>query len=107
MRTKGEQPEGVCFVQRERSQMTDTIFALATAPGRAAVAVVRISGPRSRETIAALTGKAPRRRGLRVAHLHHNNEPIDQALVLWFAGPASYTGEDVAELHLHGGRAVV
>jgi tRNA modification GTPase len=87
--------------------MTDTIFAVATAPGRAAIAVVRISGPRSRETVTALSGWAPARRELRLAQLAHAGEPIDQALILWFEGPASYTGEDVAELHLHGGRAVV
>lgn len=87
--------------------MADTIFALATAPGRAAVAVVRLSGPSSRETLAALTGHSPFERGMRLARLRHGGEVIDQALVLWFPAPASYTGEDVAELHLHGGRAVV
>ncbi|MDB5453114.1 MAG: tRNA modification GTPase TrmE, partial [Caulobacteraceae bacterium] len=51
--------------------MTDTIFALATAPGRAAVAVVRVSGPLSRETVASLSGRAPTRRGMRLAQLRH------------------------------------
>jgi len=87
--------------------MTDTIFALATAAGRAAVAVVRISGPASRETIAALAGRtpAPRRAALRA--LRADGRKLDDALVLWFPGPGSYTGEDGAELHLHGGPAVV
>src|SRR5436190_12147497 len=88
--------------------MTDTIFALATAPGRAAVAVVRLSGPKSRETLTSLTGRSPGDRGMRLATLKDaGGEAIDQALVLWFPGPGSYTGEDVAELHLHGGTAVV
>jgi tRNA modification GTPase len=86
----------------------DTIFALATAPGRAAVAVVRLSGPGAPEAVRALAGDlpAPRRASLR-GLTDASGDPIDQALVLWFPGPASYTGEDSAELHLHGGRAVV
>ena len=88
--------------------MSDTIFALATAPGRAAVAVMRVSGPMARETLARLSGRAPVRRGMRLAELRDpDGGLIDRALVLWFPGPGSYTGEDVAELHLHGGRAVV
>lgn len=89
--------------------MTDTIFALATPPGRAAVAVVRLSGPASGPAIEALTGKAPpppRRASLR--RLRDSDGAIlDEALVLWTPGPASYTGEDSAELHLHGGPAIV
>ena len=88
--------------------MTDTIYALATAAGRAAVAVVRISGPRTREALRALTPPVPR---TRVASLRTvvdaAGQAIDKGLVLFFRGPASYTGEDVAELHLHGGQAVV
>jgi tRNA modification GTPase len=87
--------------------MSETIFALATAAGRAAVAVVRVSGPGTRNVVAALAGKvpAPRQAGLR--RLRHDGIELDEALVLWFEGPASYTGEDAAEFHLHGGRAVV
>jgi tRNA modification GTPase len=81
----------------------DTIFALATAAGRAAVAVVRLSGPGVREAVAALSGGLPAPRRASVRRLRD----IDQALVLWFPAPASYTGEDCAELHLHGGTAVV
>lgn len=88
--------------------MTDTIFALATPPGRGAVAVIRLSGPAAR---AALTGLdlgdlKPRQASLRRLRDSAGSE-IDQALVLWFPGPASFTGEDCAELHLHGGLAVV
>lgn len=87
--------------------MTDTIFALATPPGRGAIAIVRLSGP---ATDAALTGLGapglkPRMAALRT--LTHEGRVIDQALVLRFPGPNAYTGEDCAELHLHGGRAVV
>jgi tRNA modification GTPase len=87
--------------------VNDTIFALATPPGRGAIAIVRLSGA---GTDAALTrlgagGLKPRLAALRT--LTHDGQWIDQALVLRFPGPASYTGEDCAELHLHGGRAVV
>ncbi|HEY0927639.1 tRNA uridine-5-carboxymethylaminomethyl(34) synthesis GTPase MnmE [Brevundimonas sp.] len=87
--------------------MTDTIFALATPPGRGAIAIVRLSGP---GTDAALTGLGAGGLKARMASLRtltHEGRTIDQALVLRFPGPNSYTGEDCAELHLHGGRAVV
>lgn len=88
--------------------MKDTIFALATAPGRAAVAVVRVSGPQTRPTLAALAGAIPEPRTASLRRLKDaRGLLIDQALVLWFPGPASYTGEDCAELHLHGGSAVI
>ncbi len=88
--------------------MTDTIFALATAAGRAAVAVVRLSGPRAAEAVQALAGEvsAPRRAVVRELR-DSTGELIDGGLVLWFPAPASYTGEDVAELQVHGGPAVV
>jgi tRNA modification GTPase len=88
--------------------MTDTIFAPATAPGRAALAVVRISGPATGDLLAALAGSrpAPRRASLRRL-TDSAGAMIDEAVVLWFPGPASYTGEDCAELQLHGGQAVV
>ena len=89
--------------------MTGTIFALATAPGRSAVAVVRVSGPGTRAALEALAGPGfrPRRASLRTLRHPTNDQFLDQALVLWFPGPASYTGEDSAEFHLHGGRAVI
>lgn len=87
--------------------MTDTIFALATAAGRAAVAVVRISGPDTPRTVEALAGRAPAPRMAALRKLRHGGVALDEALVLRFEGPASYTGEDSAEFHVHGGRAVV
>lgn len=90
--------------------MIHTIFALATAPGRAGVAVVRISGSASGDALAALTGKAlPRPREATLVKLRDpkSREVLDDALVLYFTAPRSFTGEDVVELHLHGGRAVV
>ena len=88
--------------------MTDTIFAPATAPGRAALAMVRVSGPGTRAAVIALAGAvpAPRRASLRRL-TGADGLVIDEALTLWFPNPASYTGEDCAEFHLHGGLAVV
>jgi len=87
---------------------TDTIFALASAPGKAGVAVFRISGPRAGEALRALAGASlpEPRRLLRVMLRNMEGEAIDDGLAAWFPAPASFTGEDVAELHLHGGRAV-
>lgn len=88
--------------------MTDTIFALATAPGRAAVAVVRLSGPRAGQALGALAGRRPPPRRAAVRRLREaDGRILDEALVVWMPGPGSYTGEDSAELHLHGGPAVI
>ena len=87
--------------------MTDTIFALATAAGRAAVAVVRISGPQSHDIVTALCGRSPAPRQAVVRKLRYGGVALDEALVLRFEAPGSYTGEDSAEFHVHGGRAVV
>jgi tRNA modification GTPase len=87
--------------------MTDTIFALATAPGRGAVAIIRISGPATSQVLAELGAGGVKPRLASVRNLTHEGSLIDQALVLRFVGPNSYTGEDTAELHLHGGRAVI
>ena len=90
--------------------MFTTIYALATAPGRSGVAVVRISGPEAGSALAALTGRplpAPRRAVLTKLRDPRTGDALDDALVLRFTAPASFTGEDVVELHLHGGRAVV
>lgn len=88
--------------------MSDTIFAPATAAGRAAVAVVRLSGPGTRDAVRALAGRLPaaRRASLRTL-ADPDGVAIDEALVLWFPAPGSYTGEDSAEFHVHGGPAVV
>jgi tRNA modification GTPase len=84
-----------------------TIFALSTAPGRAAIAVIRVSGPQASEAIRAMTGREPPKpRFAAFRRILRAGERIDDALVLWIPGPASETGEDMAEFHLHGGRAV-
>lgn len=88
--------------------MTETIFAPATAPGRAALAVVRLSGPDAGAALTALAGRLPAPRQASLRRLRDAaGGLIDEALILWFPAPASYTGEDCAELHLHGGQAVV
>lgn len=91
------------------SRATDTIFALASGAGRGAVAVMRLSGPESGPILARLAGGLPRPRLASLRRLRDpaGGETLDRALVLWFPGPGSYTGEDGAELHLHGGPAVV
>ncbi|CEJ16223.1 tRNA modification GTPase MnmE [bacterium YEK0313] len=84
-----------------------TIAALSTAPGMAGVAIIRISGPAAGAALSQLAGKQPRPRFATNAVLRQSDgEPIDSALILWFPAPRSFTGEDVAELHVHGGRAV-
>ena len=88
--------------------MRDTIFAPATAPGRAAIAVIRISGPEAGSALRALAGRLPAPRQASMRRLRGaQGETIDEALTLWFPGPHSYTGEDVAEVQVHGGAAVV
>src|SRR5712692_7155201 len=87
----------------------DTIFALSSGRPPAAIAVVRISGPRARFGLEATMGRlpAPRRATLAKVRDPQSGEVLDEALALWFPGPNSETGEDVAELQLHGSRAVV
>jgi tRNA modification GTPase len=90
--------------------LSDTIFALSTVAGRSAVAVLRLSGPAAGQALEALTGKdppAPRRAALARLVDPRTETTIDHGLVLWFPGPESFTGEDMAELQLHGGPAVV
>jgi tRNA modification GTPase len=86
----------------------DTIYALASGAAAGAVAVLRLSGPGTDEAVRRLAGSLPppRRASLRWLRAP-DGETLDHALVLWFPGPASYTGEDAAELHLHGGRSVI
>ena len=88
---------------------TDTVFALSSGRLPAAIAVVRISGPRARDALEALAGRVPEPRKATFARLRDSatGEIIDEALALWFPGPRSETGEDTAELQVHGGRAVV
>jgi len=87
--------------------VTDTIFALATPPGRGAIAILRLSGPGTDVALQGLGAGTVRPRVAALRTLRHGTAAIDQALVLRFPGPNSYTGEDCAELHLHGGRAVI
>ncbi|MEJ0010947.1 MAG: tRNA uridine-5-carboxymethylaminomethyl(34) synthesis GTPase MnmE [Alphaproteobacteria bacterium] len=84
-----------------------TIYALASASGKAGVAVVRISGPDAAQVASLLGFELPAPRLATLAALAHGAQAIDRALVLWFPGPASFTGEDVLELHLHGSRAAL
>ena len=90
-----------------RQEVSDTIYALSSGSPPAAIAVVRISGPNADRALEALAGALPEPRRASVAELRHEGELLDRALVMRFPGPRSATGEDVAELHLHGGRAVV
>lgn len=86
----------------------DTIYAVSTAPGRAAIAIVRISGSHAHEALRALAGEPlppPRTATLRQLK-NPRGEILDQALALWFPDPESATGEDVVEFHVHGGRAI-
>jgi tRNA modification GTPase len=86
----------------------DTIFALSSGRPPAAIAVVRISGPRAGEALKRLSGKIPEPRKAALACIRGaDDEIIDEALALWFPAPHSETGEDTAELQLHGGRAVI
>lgn len=86
----------------------DTIVALATSRGRAGVAVVRVSGPEAGAVATALAGRLPPPRQAALRALRGaDGGLIDQALVLWFPGPASFTGQDVVEFHAHGSAAVI
>ncbi len=86
-----------------------TIFALSSAPGRAGVAVVRVSGPRAGAVIDALARPRPkeRRAALRKIRDPDTGEVLDEALILWLPAPTTETGEEMAEFHLHGGPAIV
>jgi tRNA modification GTPase len=90
------------------SSRRDTIFALSSGRGVSAVAVIRISGPRAGEALQITAGRMPAPRVAGFATIRSaEKEEIDQAVVLWFPGPNSETGEDVAELQIHGGHATV
>jgi tRNA modification GTPase len=91
------------------NQDRDTIFALSSGRPPAAIAVIRISGPGAGQGLLATCGRLPEPRRATFARLRDpaDREMIDEALVLWFPGPSSETGEDMAELQMHGGRAIV
>ena len=87
-----------------------TIYALSSGAGVSGVAIIRISGPETKNVLKSLTKKEipqPRVATLRKINNINTSELIDEGLVLWFPGPESYTGEDMAEIHVHGGHAVV
>jgi tRNA modification GTPase len=87
-----------------------TIYALSTGPGISGVAIVRVSGKKTKEVIKLLTGKdLPKQRvaTLRKINYINTSELIDEGIILWFPGPESYTGEDMAEFHIHGSKAVI
>jgi tRNA modification GTPase len=87
--------------------VTDTIYALSSGAPPAAIAVVRLSGPSADAALAALSGALPQPRRATLRELRSGGELLDRALVVRFPGPGTVTGEDLVELHLHGGRAVV
>ena len=87
-----------------------TIYALSTGPGVSGIAVIRISGKETKVAINKITGKSlpkPRIAVLRKFNKINDNQLIDEGILLWFPGPESYTGEDMAEFHVHGSRAVI
>jgi tRNA modification GTPase len=85
-----------------------TIFALSSGRPPTAIAIVRVSGPRAGRALERVAGRIPVARTATRAMLYDaDRQPIDDAVVLWFPGPASATGEDVAEFHVHGGRAIL
>ena len=87
-----------------------TIYALSTGPGVSGIAVIRISGKETKVAINKITGKRlpkPRMAVLRKFNKINDNQLIDEGILLWFPGPESYTGEDMAEFHVHGSRAVI
>jgi tRNA modification GTPase len=86
----------------------ETIFALSSGAPPAAIGVIRISGPQARSAMEALAGRVPKPRRASLAVLRDGDRAVlDEALILWFPGPRTATGEDLVEFHCHGGRAVV
>ena len=87
-----------------------TIYSLSSGPGISGIAVVRISGQKTSKVIELLTGKnvpKPRVATLRKINKINTSDLIDEGIILWFPGPESYTGEDMAEIQVHGSKAVV
>ena len=87
-----------------------TIYALSSGPGVSGVAIIRVSGPESKNVINKLTkGPFPKPKMAEVKKINkiNTNELIDEGIVIWFPGPNSYTGEDMAEFHVHGSIAVI
>ncbi len=87
-----------------------TIYALSSGPGISGIAVIRISGPETKIVIEQMTNEpipSPRMASLRKLNKINTNDLIDEGIIIWFPGPDSYTGEDMAEFHVHGSRAVI
>ena len=87
-----------------------TIYALSSGPGISGIAIIRISGPNACKAITLLTGQPvppPRIATLRKINSINTSELIDEGIIIWFPGPQSYTGEDMVEIHIHGGKAIV
>ena len=98
----------ICTKSDVASTPSDTIVALASGAVPAAIAVIRISGPETRRVLEAFCGGVPDPRHASLRYIGPPRLPaIDRGLAIWFPGPASFTGEDMAELHTHGSRAVV
>ena len=87
-----------------------SIYALSTGPGVSGIAIVRVSGNETAKIIKLITGRelpTPRMATLRKFNKINTSELIDEGIILWFPGPESYTGEDMAEFHIHGSKAVI
>ena len=87
-----------------------TIYALSTGPGISGIAVIRVSGKNTAEVIKKITGAnlpSPRVATLAKFNKNGTKELIDEGVIIWFPSPNSYTGEDLAEFHVHGSRAVI
>jgi tRNA modification GTPase len=103
-------PASILAMKPAFPQQRTTIFAPATTPGKSGIAIVRVSGPGAKSAIEALTASAcppPRYAALRKIMVPKTNDVIDKGLVLFFPAPHSFTGEDIAEFHLHGSRAIL
>ena len=86
---------------------TDTIAAIATPPGQGGIGIVRLSGPNARSIAESLTNHSFMPRAADYISVRSAEELVDEGIGIYFAGPNSFTGEDVVELHVHGGRAVI
>ena len=88
--------------------MSETIFAVASGFGSSAVAIIRISGSRAWQAVARMCGVNPNPREATLVGIHDpvTLREVDRSMILWFPGPASFTGEDSAEFHIHGGLAI-
>ena len=87
-----------------------TIYALSSGPGISGISVIRVSGKETRNVISKLTNGTfphPRKATLKKINKINTNELIDEGIIIWFPGPQSYTGEDMAEFHVHGSISVI